>query len=57
MENAPAACNPDLITHRDRMFENDPDGKPISVIITTLAARAYGGETDVYSALRPFFPG
>jgi hypothetical protein len=33
------------------MFENDPDGKPISIIITTLAARAYQGESDLESAL------
>jgi hypothetical protein len=37
--------------HRDVMFIDDPDGMPISIILTTLAASAYGGETDVASAL------
>ncbi|MEM8497838.1 MAG: nucleotidyltransferase [Pseudomonadota bacterium] len=37
--------------HRDVMFENDPDSQPISVIITTLAARAYNGESDLASAI------
>jgi len=40
-----------LKRHRDVMFERVPDGKPISIIITTLAARAYGGELDLQSAL------
>ena len=38
--------------HRDVMFKDKPDCKPISVIITTLAARAYEGEQDVAVALR-----
>jgi hypothetical protein len=33
------------------MFEEAPDSAPISVIITTLAAMAYQGESDVASAL------
>jgi hypothetical protein len=33
------------------MFKNDPDVKPISIIITTLAARSYQGETDIEAAL------
>ena len=33
------------------MFEGNEDSKPISVIITTLAARAYRGESDLVSAL------
>lgn len=37
--------------HRNVMFANDPDGKPISVIITTLAALAYQGEDNVASAM------
>ena len=45
-------CIQILKRHRDMMFENDPDGKPISIIITTLAARAYQGESDLESALR-----
>lgn len=40
-----------LKRHRDLMFKDSPDAKPISIIITTLAARAYNGETDLYSAL------
>jgi hypothetical protein len=41
-----------LKRHRDQMFREDPDGKPISIIITTLAAHAYNGETDLASALQ-----
>jgi len=41
-----------LKRHRDVMFENNSDEKPISIIITTLAARAYRGESDIESALR-----
>ncbi len=40
-----------LKRHRDQMFKNDEDSKPISVIISTLAARAYQGETTLESAL------
>ncbi len=40
-----------LKRHRDVMFENKPDSQPISIIITTLAARAYSGEADVSLAL------
>ena len=40
-----------LKRHRDTMFKGDENGKPISVIITTLAAKAYDGETDLASAL------
>ncbi len=40
-----------LKRHRDQMFRDDDNVKPISIIITTLAARAYDGEPDVYSAL------
>jgi hypothetical protein len=40
-----------LKRHRDQMFLDDPDGKPISIIITTLAALAYGGEDDLAEAL------
>ncbi|OGT96143.1 MAG: hypothetical protein A2298_05405 [Gammaproteobacteria bacterium RIFOXYB2_FULL_38_6] len=40
-----------LKRHRDTMFEGNEDSKPISVIITTLAARAYRGEGDLMSAL------
>lgn len=40
-----------LKRHRDYMFKNATDVKPISIIITTLAARAYKGESDVEFAL------
>ncbi len=39
-----------LKRHRDIMFEGQ-DKKPISIIITTLAARAYQGEDNIYDAL------
>lgn len=34
------------------MFREDKEVKPISIIITTLAARAYQGEEDIKSALK-----
>ncbi|EOV1174365.1 nucleotidyltransferase [Vibrio fluvialis] len=40
-----------LKRHRDTMFKNNEDSKPISVIITTLAAKSYKGESDLTSAL------
>lgn len=40
-----------LKRHRDTMFKDNEDCKPISVIITTLAAKAYNGERDLASAL------
>ena len=40
-----------LKRHRDTMFKNNDDSKPISVIITTLAAKSYKGESDLASAL------
>ena len=40
-----------LKRHRDTMFKDNEDSKPISVIITTLAANAYNGESDLASAL------
>lgn len=40
-----------LKRHRDQMFKDDKNAKPTSIIITTLAARAYNGEPDLYSAL------
>ena len=39
-----------LKRHRDLMFDGDDD-KPISIIITTLAAKAYNGEDSLYDAL------
>ncbi len=40
-----------LKRHRDVMFRGAPATAPISMIITNLAAHAYGGETDILSAL------
>jgi hypothetical protein len=40
-----------LKRHRDIMFADDQDDKPISVIITTLAAHAYNNEADFLDAL------
>lgn len=45
-------CIQILKCHRNIMFEKDPDGKPISIIITTLAAGAYQGEDNVESAMQ-----
>lgn len=41
-----------LKRHRDNMFKDDEDIKPISIIITTLATRAYSGENDIELALK-----
>ncbi len=41
-----------LKRHRDIMFEKAPESKPISIIITTLAAQAYNGEADIYAAIK-----
>jgi hypothetical protein len=40
-----------LKRHRDIAFGDDAD-RPISIIITTLAAHAYGGNGDLFSVLR-----
>lgn len=40
-----------LKRHRDNMFKDDKDCKPISIIITTLAARAYKGESNIEEAI------
>ena len=40
-----------LKRHRDVMFPENPEARPISMIITNLAAHAYAGETDLASAL------
>jgi len=40
-----------LKRHRDNWSKDKPYSKPISIIITTLAARAYNGETDIVAAL------
>jgi hypothetical protein len=41
-----------LKRHRDVMFEKNPKAKPISIIITTLAAQSYSGESDISSTLQ-----
>lgn len=42
--------------HRDRMFEKDPDVKPVSIIITTLAAMVYqNGPQSVSEMLNQMF--
>lgn len=40
-----------LKRHRDIMFQDYTDSKPISIIITTLASHAYNGEQDLATAL------
>lgn len=37
--------------HRDIMFANDKNDKPVSIIITTLAAHTYNNEFDLLDAL------
>ena len=44
-------CIQILKRHRDIMFKGKPDMKPISIIITTLAAKAYQGESNLQSAM------
>lgn len=45
-------CVQILKRHRDVMFADHPAAKPISVIITTLAARGYTGEINIDEAMR-----
>jgi len=45
-------CVQVLKRHRDIMFADNPEVKPISIIITTLAARAYRGEADIGDAMQ-----
>lgn len=40
-----------LKRHRDMTYEGEPDNKPISIIITTLAALAYNQEVSIHQAL------
>jgi len=40
-----------LKRHRDIYFQNDLCNRPVSIIITTLAAKAYQNQTDLYDAL------
>ena len=41
-----------LKLHRDEFFADNPGEKPPSILITTLAGRAYGGDVDVYETYR-----
>lgn len=45
-----------LKRHRDIRYQGPSDGKPISIIINTLAAEAYQGEPDVFAALIAVVP-
>jgi hypothetical protein len=40
-----------LKRHRDVLFKHDDERRPVSIIITTLAASAYDGERDIETAL------
>ena len=40
-----------LKRHRDIIFKDDLADKPISIIITTLAAKVYNNEADIFEAL------
>lgn len=40
-----------LKRHRDIYFEKDPDNRPPSILITTLAAHAYSGDQHLYRAV------
>ncbi len=40
-----------LKRHRDVMFANAPDSKPISVIITTISSESYNGESSIEESL------
>jgi len=40
-----------LKRHRDQMFKDNRDAKPISVIITTIAGENYAGQTSLHDAL------
>src|SRR5262249_33717466 len=42
---------PILKRHRDLYCENDLENRPVSIIITTLAARAYRNQPDLFEAL------
>ena len=44
-------CIQILKRHRDVMFKDSPEWKPLSMIITTLATHSYNGESELYEAL------
>jgi len=50
-------CIQVLKRHRDVMFAQNVDLKPISIVITTLAARAYTGEADLGEAVQTILTG
>ena len=41
-----------LKLHRNKFFHDNPSDRPPSILITTLAAHAYGGEPDLFEAFR-----
>ena len=41
-----------LKRHRDILFQDDEENKPISIIITTLAALSYKNQRDIFQLLR-----
>ncbi|MBU0507438.1 nucleotidyltransferase [bacterium] len=41
-----------LKRHRDVVFQNLPDERPSSILITTLAARSYGNQVSIVEALQ-----
>lgn len=43
-----------LKRYRDVKFKNNPDIKPISIILTTLMAQVYTGKENVYELIRNF---
>ena len=46
-----------LKRHRDIYFQKDLDNRPVSIILTTLAAKAYGNEEDLFVALTAIING
>jgi hypothetical protein len=40
-----------LKRHRDIFFKNDPDSRPPSILVTTLAGLSYGGERNLFEAV------
>ena len=46
-----------LKRHRDKMFVDNPDSKPISVIISTIAAKSYSGVKTIEEALHEALSG
>ena len=45
-----------LKRHRDLFFHDHPNKRPASIIVTTLAARAYRSQADIASALSGILP-